>query len=285
MDRSGDGLARRWGLCVERRHTQKRFQSSSIRMASMVRISHPTRRDSSWQPPYGTQFGPAKRKRVLTLRHEVWVSAAKYSPQGNQIATATPDSIRVWDSNNGHLLMDIKVGVTPWYNTGLLWFDDRIFVVSDGKIKQIEASTGSVVSAWPVSKGDGFSCITLPQHGDFIAYSTRHTITFWDPATHIQLSHIQYPQKIRSTAISPDDRFIAISGMGGSVGVKRLSRITASIVSRGVYIGISCPNYFSAPCFIPVSHYTPYSRHQSFKSTMPCSIRGNTIVSRDQKRY
>ena len=44
-------------------------------------------------------------KQVQILRHESWVSAAKYSPQGDRIATATKDgSVRLWDSNNGRLL-------------------------------------------------------------------------------------------------------------------------------------------------------------------------------------
>ena len=39
-------------------------------------------------------------KRVQTLVHSGWVRAAKYSPQGDRIATAASHSIRVWDSND-----------------------------------------------------------------------------------------------------------------------------------------------------------------------------------------
>ena len=124
------------------------------------------------------------RKRVQTLEHtgSGWVTAAKYSPQGDRIATATFGSVRVWDSNNGRLL---QVGSTSLYDTGLLWFSNHLFTMSDSKIKQIEASTGSAFSEWPVSKCDHFSCIALPEHGEFIACSTRRIVTFWDTATHI----------------------------------------------------------------------------------------------------
>ena len=63
------------------------------------------------------------RKRVQTLQHDGSVRAAKYSPQGDRIATATPGSVRVWDSNDGRLLKYIPETVTPCYNTGLLWLD------------------------------------------------------------------------------------------------------------------------------------------------------------------
>ena len=78
--------------------------------------------------------------------------AAKYSARGDRIATATKNAVRVWDSNNGgRSLVDIPVKVEPCYNTGLLWLNNTLFVISDREIKQIEASTGSALSAWEVS--------------------------------------------------------------------------------------------------------------------------------------
>ena len=54
----------------------------------------------------------ATHKRVQTLDHERPVFAAKYSSQGDRIATGTIGFVRVWD-NDGHLLETMKVGVTP----------------------------------------------------------------------------------------------------------------------------------------------------------------------------
>ena len=67
----------------------------------------------------------ATGKQVQTLDHDDWVKVAKYSPQGDRIATATDDSVRVWDSIDGHLLVDIPVRA----NTGLLWFHNHLFVL------------------------------------------------------------------------------------------------------------------------------------------------------------
>ncbi|KAI9567960.1 hypothetical protein HD554DRAFT_853796 [Boletus coccyginus] len=171
----------------------------------------------------------ARRRQVQTLSHKDSVFAAKYSPQGDRIATATSDSVRVYDSD-GRLLVDIKVSVTLWFNTGLLWSNDCLLVISNGKIKQLEASTGSVVSEWPVPDNrTGSPRIAIPKHGKFIAYSAERTLTFWDTSTHTQLGRIQHPQAIRSIAVSPDNRFIAIGGDSGTITIESLSPITDSI--------------------------------------------------------
>ncbi|KAF8546584.1 hypothetical protein OG21DRAFT_1491063 [Imleria badia] len=176
-----------------------------------------------------TVWDIATCKQVQTLHHEHWVRAAKYSPQGKRIATATGNSVRVWDSNDGHLLVETRVKVTQCYNTGLLWCNDHLFVISDSKIIQIEASTGSAVSEWPVSDGDMYSCIALPNHGEFIAYSAARTVSFWDTTTHTHLGLIQHSQNIRSIAVSPDDRFLAIGGEDWKIVIESLSRITDAI--------------------------------------------------------
>ena len=175
-------------------------------------------------------FHITARKQVLLLDHKDRQSlvAAKYSPHGDRIATATPTSIRVYNSSNGRLLLDIKVNVTPLYNTGLLWCNNHLFVTSDIKIKQIDSSTGSTVATWAVPGLDGFSSIALPRHGKFIVYSTKHAVMFWDMETHTQLSVIRHGQVIRSITLSPDNRFLAVGGEGGKITIHSLTVSTVS---------------------------------------------------------
>ena len=190
----------------------------------------------------------ATRERVQTLEHKHLVTAAKYSPQGDRIATATPHSVRVWDGNDGRLLADIRVAVTPLFNNGLRWSNNHLFNVSNSKIKQFEASTGSAVSEWLVPDTNKNSSIALPQHREFIAYSTNDTITFWDTSTHTQLGLIQHPQDVHSIAVSPDDRFLAIGGHGGKITINSLSHITVSILSRWTVVHT---HNFPAPIIFP----------------------------------
>ena len=221
-------------------------------------------------------------KQLQTLRHSIWVRAAKYSPQGGRIATATKYCIRVWDSKDGRLLLDINVGVDPLYNTGLLWSNNHLFVISGNRIQQIDASTGSVVSEWSVPISTYYSCITLPNHGQFIAYSANRAITFWDTSSHTQLGHIQHPQDIHSTALSPDDEVIAIGGEGGKV---CLSRTIVSVLFRLIVERASNPDLFArrirSLCLID----TQYSRNQSLRSTTPRSVYGSSVSLRMQKHH
>ena len=201
----------------------------------------------------------ATRKRVQILDHQNLVVAVKYSPQDDRIATASIDSVRVWGSNDGCLLVNITVTVTPWRNTGLLWFNNHLFVISDRKIKQFEASTGSAVSEWPLPDSNSSSCIALPNKGEVIAYSTQRAVTFWDTATHTQRGLIQHPQDIHSIAVSPDDLFLAIGGREGKITINSISHIIVSILSRCIVVHM---NNFLAPIIfpsdsIPLSHIHP----------------------------
>ena len=201
----------------------------------------------------------ATGKQIQTLHHENYVKAAKYSSRGDRIATATHDGpVRVWDSNDGRLLVDIKITVTPYFNTGLLWFNDHLFVVSDKKIKQFDASTGLKVSEWPVPDTSLVSRIALPKHKQFIAFSAKRTITFWDTLTHNQLPlTLQHPEDIRSIAFSPDDQILVICG-GWKITIQSLSGVN---VSTTVCRAISSLNSFLVPStsgLSPSVSPTPY---------------------------
>ena len=179
-----------------------------------------------------TIWDVARGEKLRTLRHKQGLRAAKFSSDGNRIATATyHGSVQVWDSKDGHLLVDIPVTVTSRYNNGLLWFNDHIFVVSGSKIKQLDASTGSTVYEWPVPNSDVHSCITIPRHGKFIAYSASHSVTFWDTSTHLQIGLVKHTEGIHPFSLSPGDRTLAIGGENETITIKSLSRITVSIVS------------------------------------------------------
>lgn len=170
-------------------------------------------------------------KRVQTLHLADSVYAVKYSPRGNRIATATPDSTQIWDSKTGQLLAEGDGGLISQCNAALVWSNNHLFVLSHDKIKELDASTGSTVSEWLVPDSNKSSCIALPKHGEFIAYATNRTITFWDTSTHSQLALIQHHRDIRSIAFSSDDRLLAI-GRGAGISIKRLFYSIVSIMCR-----------------------------------------------------
>ena len=109
-----------------------------------------------------TVWDIGKGQKVRQLDHGRWVQAAKYSPQGDRIATATVGSVRVWNNDDGQLLVDIRMELTPWH--GLLWFSidtNYLFVECDGKIRQIDGFTGSTVSSVAMENSRGrSSCLS-----------------------------------------------------------------------------------------------------------------------------
>ncbi|KAN0088012.1 WD40-repeat-containing domain protein, partial [Tylopilus felleus] len=173
-------------------------------------------------------------QRVKILRHEGPVIAAKFSPRGDGIATATQYSVRVWNSNFDNVHIPIRV--TPCYNNGLAWSNDHLYAVSGSNIKQLDPSTGSTLSEWSIPGSSDHSCIALLEHGKFMAYSTNRTLMFWDMSTHAQLPSTEHHGNINSIALSPGDRLIAICGEDGRVVFKSLPRIT---------------NSFTPPCLHP----------------------------------
>ena len=204
-------------------------------------------------------------RQMTSLDHGAWVLAAKYSPQGDRIATISYSSVQVWDSDSGRLLVDVKAELRPL--RGLLWFNNHLFVkTNDSKIKQIDASTGSTFSEWSVPSTN--ASITLPQHGQFVAYSGRDSITFWDTTTRTQLGFISQSNKNRSIAFSPGGHILAVVQ-------------EQKIIIKDLSVTKVRPHMNKFPFLI----YTSYTRNWTFVLKMLRSMPGMTVNSRMQKRY
>ena len=205
-------------------------------------------------------------KKVQTLDHGDWVCAAKYSPQGDRIATASYHSVRVWDSDDGQLLVDVKVELEPW--RGLLWFDNHLFVATkDSNIRQIDASTGSTVSKWSVPY-DYSSWIALPQHGKFIACSTKDNITFWDTSTHTRLTLIPRSSERGSITFSLDDQ-VAIVAQEQKIIIGDIFHIIVRLQTTEFLFLIR----------------TSYPRRRTCISNVLRFMHGKTTSSQRRKRY
>ena len=197
------------------------FSSDSTRLVSGSR----NRTATIWDVASGEKIRTLKHKQDIAAGRLI---AAKFSSDSDRIATATSQSVHVWNSKEGHLLVDIPVTVTSSYNNGLWWFNNHIVVVSGSKIKQLDASTGSTVYEWPVPNSDYNSCIAIPTHGKFIAYSTNRSVTFWDTSTHLQIGLVEHTEDICSFALSPDNSSLAIGGRYGTIITEDLSHIIVS---------------------------------------------------------
>ena len=174
------------------------------------------------------------------LVHERAVYAAKYSPEGDRIATATWDEVRVWDSEDGRLLYDIQVAQCDI--AGLVWGYNLLLVTAKDKVWKIK---GTTVSEWSIPQRRGTSRTALQNHGEFVVSATRRGVRFWDISTHTERPPIQHSQNIQSITLSPDDQFIAITGKDGKITMKRLSHISVSIVPSCISTSLLCSSFGS----------------------------------------
>ena len=198
------------------------------------------------------------------------VFAAKYSPQGDRVAITTDESVQVWDSNNGQLLVNVNVQVRACRS--LPWCKNHLLVLTrDGKIKQINAANGSIVSEWSVLPSAQWPCIALPQHGRFLACSANSNkrVVFWDTTKHSQLRTIHLSSDIFSFTFSSDDSLLAIVIVGSKIVIRTLFQsVSVRFMSFNLHP-------------IPTSH----SRTLNLISTRLHSMHGSAANLQTQKHY
>jgi WD40 repeat protein len=147
------------------------------------------------------------------------VPTVKFSPNGRLIAAATSncDSVRVYDRQNGDLLVDFPVCVNLSSNQSLAWASDskQLFALSrDGTVHCLDASTGKTLSKRAIHSNQSAMCIALASNGTFITVSAKSWVSFWDTATHEQIgSLIEHTHDVLSMAIS-SNYVLVTAGLG-----------------------------------------------------------------------
>ncbi|KAG9314865.1 WD40-repeat-containing domain protein [Chiua virens] len=177
-----------------------------------------------------TVWDIAIQKRIKTLKHSyfsVMVVAAKYSPQGDRIATVTLQNLRIWDSERAKSLVSVSVQCGQGdLRRGLSWVNNHLFIISSDMVVKLDTSTGSTVSKWTIPLSPScYSAIALPQHELFFAYSIENTLTIWEASIPTALGVIYHHENIRSISLSPDGQFVAVVGESGTIALQSLSAL------------------------------------------------------------
>ena len=168
---------------------------------------------------------------VGPLKHDFYVTAVRFSPNGERIATASSGRpIRVFDSRNGDELTTIET-VTPsaWPNTLLAWSHDsrQIFAASkDSKIKSFDVSTGSKLAESQTLNGGDVKSIALAANGKFIATFAGGVMFFLDTSTLSLIDPvIDDGKEIYSIALSLDSDYLATTRVDGKITIRDLGAI------------------------------------------------------------
>jgi WD40 repeat protein len=167
---------------------------------------------------------------VGPIQQDAYTDGIRFSPNGEHIATANDDSIRVFDSRNGDQLITMKASLSRWGSaTPLAWSNNgqQIFAASsDRKIKSFDVSTGSQLAELQVH-GDGeVVSIALAANGKFLATFAGNSISLWDTSKLTQIGPvIEDSQEIRSVALSPDCSYLATGGSYGNITIRNLNNV------------------------------------------------------------
>jgi len=141
------------------------------------------------------------------LKHNNWVMATRFSSFGRLIATATfNDSVRVYDSQNGSLLVKFPIKVYSTCNQSLAWASDskQLFALShDGYIHHVDALAKTTLSKWHIHSSNKPTSIALASNGTFIAASAHSSVSFWDTTTRKQIGTVtKFTHNVESMAMS-----------------------------------------------------------------------------------
>ena len=176
-------------------------------------------------------------ERILgPLQHDWSLAAVKFSPDGRLIATATwcRTSIRIYDNENGRLLIDFPIQVSSSENQSLAWASDskQLFALSrDGNINHLDVDRGAMLSQWPIHRNNNYRCIALTSDCQFIAASAGSSVSFWDTTTHEQIgSVIEHIALVVSMAIS--EKYDIVIGGGQQITLRNIYDVLHSSCSE-----------------------------------------------------
>ncbi|KAF8549671.1 WD40 repeat-like protein [Imleria badia] len=209
-----DGLAEVWDLKTNQKVVQ--LEASAVRVFA-VDVSPDSTRFATGASQNVTVWSiPTGQLLLGPWKHADSIAAVKFSPAGDRIATATweRNSIRLYDSSDGRLLLDIPDRVSSPYNTSLAWSNDgrQLFVASHaGKIKSFHVS-GSLLSwtEWNIQTNNQPASIALAYNEKFIASASSRFVSFWDTSTLAQIGPvIEHSERVWSIALSKDGYLVS----------------------------------------------------------------------------
>ena len=162
----------------------------------------------------------------------------RFSPDGNRIATATADqfgeiaetdkSIRIYDSENGQLLLQIPFLFFGTMSSWLAWSADghQLYAASrNHQVKRFDTSSGSLLSTWSVPGGYPAS-VVLSRNQRFAVVVAFGTLSLWDTSTQQQIgTAIEHASTVWSIALSLNDDWVATGERNGNFTLRSLRDI------------------------------------------------------------
>lgn len=159
----------------------------------------PTLAPTPTSAPTQTSFGQTL---YTTLSNSFGFNGLAWSPDSQRVASATIDSVQIWDATTGNHLINVQLPGPNTYPYGIAWSPNSqlIAVATNQQLFLVDGSTGAIVHTYSAG----------------IANSIQHTTTSNSPLSVLIPS--SSGQGFRAVTWSPDGRFIAAAVSTGSNG-------------------------------------------------------------------
>ena len=171
-----------------------------------------------------------------------------FSPDGTKLACSTLDDIRVYDVNDGTLVLGPLRGHQHWI-WGVLWSHDgsRLFSGSDDKtIRCWNTHTGEQIGHPWTGHTSYIRSLSLSPDGSILASaSLDHTVRFWDATTGKPIG--QYDNTVSPVCFSPCGDSVASAGSDGKIYFWRVPRLNS--ITHQAITSPRCTSVFTLIAF------------------------------------
>ena len=144
---------------------------------------------------------------------------AAFSPDGELVATADEEAVRIYDANDGAVVADIP-GFDGYARSVEFSPDGSRLLAAgdDGTARAWEVETGEEVRVFRGHRGEVLDASYHPDGTLVLTAGRDGTARFWDAQTGGQLQELERASgALSSAAFSPDGLWIVTAGEGGSV--------------------------------------------------------------------
>ena len=253
---------------------------------------------TSWTSEGFTAWADAARllpTKPLVMEHEGQVRRVKFSPDGKQLASATTNSVRLWNASNGELLFETDEGA-------------RGDVLFGPEGDWMALPRGEKLSVWDTRTGTRRGGIEIKHHGGIIALAAspdnsllavgyhQKLIIVLDVPGNAVVAEFKIDDRFSDLEFSPDSRLLAVGTDTGQAQVWNLQqktivetlehsrpvkKVAFSQDGRWLALGGNCAR--GSDCLAPVTVWDVESWKQIASHALATDVLGLEFVDNPQR--
>lgn len=152
------------------------------------------------------------------LLYDGLIQDLAFSPGGAQLAIATDDDVRMWDTTDGRLILSIPYEIGA---RAVAFSPDGELLATGGREHQIQIRRLDGTNLRQVPTNDYAESIAFSPDGRLISAGVGSSVEVWRTNDWSHLRSLPTPDEVYSIAFSPNGEFLAAASYGGTITVWR----------------------------------------------------------------